>query len=206
MVTVSILDDPLLALRQSITTNSPPILASSTTPLGGNDPQPTIAQATHIQFNFGGSTRTYEFSTPTRFAPAPDADPVNLRSIYFTWLNKDASLPDYIAAVQQLNEELSGPGGAGGTVQNLAFAQKVELIAWLAGESDSSEYIKPIEGGAASVAVDPAVPAAAATQNGAVAGKAAGEVDPRLLEIYQGERLMGDHNTALRGSRPTVRT
>ncbi|KAF2196318.1 CDC73-domain-containing protein [Delitschia confertaspora ATCC 74209] len=202
MAAVPFLDDPLLALRQSITTSSPIILATSTTPRTASDPQPTIAQATHIQFTLNSQSRTFDFSTPTRFAPSDS--PVNLRSIYFTWLNKDASLPDYISAVQRLNEELSAPGGAGGSVLNLSFAQKVELIAWLAGESDSSEYIKPLDGAAASAAVASTADSSAVTApNGAAAAKGPRQVDPRLLEIYQNERSMGDHNTALRGSKPT---
>jgi parafibromin len=202
MTVHSPLDDPLLALRHSITTSTPPTLHKSDNPLP-DEPQPDIAQATHIRFtlnlNSGPSQRYYDFTTPTRFYTTAE-QPINLRSIYFTWLNKDASLPDYIAAVKKLNEELQGPGGAGGSVVNLAFAQKVELIAWLAGESDGSEYIKPLESNEAGD--NAAVSGARATQaGGAPGGRGGMHVDPRLLEIYQGERKMGDHNTALRGSK-----
>lgn len=203
MAVHSPLDDPLLALRHCITTNTPPTLHTSDNPLLPDEPQLQIAQATHIRFsatlNSRPDQRYYEFTTPTRFYTTAE-QPINLRSIYFTWLNKDASLPDYIAAVKKLNEELQAPGGAGGNVVNLAFAQKVELIAWLGGESNESEFIKPLEN---NVAGDSAagVSGAGATQAGVAPGRGGTQVDPRLLEIYQGERKMGDHNTALRGTK-----
>ena len=38
----------------------------------------------------------------------------------------------------------------------------------------------------------------------AVGGRVAKTIDPRLQEIYNGERRMGDRNTVLRGIKPTV--
>jgi parafibromin len=105
-----------------------------------------------------------------------------------------------------LNEEL--PGGAGGSVQNLSFAQKIEVVGWLSGETDVCESIAAIEGGketmdagdAAAIAGGKGVPM---QKTVTVGGQKL--VDARLLQIYDGERRMGDHNTALRGIKPVVR-
>lgn len=203
------LDDPLFNLRLSITSNNAPILAITADPSGPADTVTELSQATHISFNeptlHGAHHKTFEFSTPTRYAP--DDKPIDLRSIYFAWLNKDASVTDYVAAVQRLNEDL--PSGAGGSVVNLGFAHKVELISWLSGEVDTSDNIKPLESGAASAAAGDAAAIAGGKgvplQQGATAAAGQKMMDARLLQIYDGERRMGDHNTALRGSKPVVR-
>jgi parafibromin len=204
MATQSELDDPLYNLRLSITTSNPPILTNTPTPSGPSDAVADLAQATHIAFNKEAHHATFSITTPTRFAP--DDKPIDLRSIYFAWLNKDAQVTEYFAAVQRLNEEL--PSGAGGSVQNLSFAQKIELTSWLSGETDVSENITPLEGAAASAAAGDA--AAIAGGKGVPMQKTVmvgGQkmMDARLLQIYDGERRMGDHNTALRGTKPVVR-
>lgn len=110
-------------------------------------------------------------------------------------------------------------------MQNLVFVERLDLITWLEGASDESEYIKPLEGAAAAAAsaVDQAqasaniasgaaggvsavpsgAPGATAPSGGAQQGKTAKVVDPRLQEIYNGERKMGDRNSVLRGIKPT---
>ncbi|KAL1598620.1 accessory factor associated with RNA polymerase II [Paraconiothyrium brasiliense] len=200
------LDDPLFNLRLSITSNNTPILATTPNPLGPSDTVTELSQATHISFNeptlHGAHHKTFEFSIPTRYAP--NEKPIDLRSTYFAWLNKDASVTDYVAAVQRLNEDL--PGGAGGSVVNLGFAHKIELISWLSGEVDTSDNIKPLESGAASAAAGDAAAIAGGkgvpVQQGTTAAAGQKMMDARLLQIYDGERRMGDHNTALRGTKP----
>ncbi|KAF2125117.1 CDC73-domain-containing protein [Dothidotthia symphoricarpi CBS 119687] len=183
--------DPLCNLRLAIKASNDPILTTS-----DNAPAASLAHATHISFNFGDAHRSFDLTAPTRFAP--DSKPVDLRSCYFAWLNKDAAVPDYLAAVQLLNEEL--PGGAGGSVQNLTFAQKIELVAWLNGETESSDSIAAIDAGAASAAAGDA--AAIAGGKGVPVDRDGGKmVDGRLLQIYDGERRMGDHNSVLRGTK-----
>jgi parafibromin len=148
----------------------------------------------------------FALNTPTRFAP--DGKAVDLRSCYFAWLNKDASVTDYFAAVQTINEEL--PSGAGGSVQNLTFAQKIELIAWLSGETESSDSIAPIDEGALAAAAGDAAAIAGGKGvpvdggRGTKVGSAGKMVDARLLQIYDGERKMGDHNSVLRGTKNVV--
>ncbi|KAF2188622.1 CDC73-domain-containing protein [Zopfia rhizophila CBS 207.26] len=206
MATQAELEDPLSNLRRAIASSTSPILTTSPDPTSAADTVTDLALATHISFNFDSQHKTFDLATPTRFAPTDQ--PVTLRSIYFAWLNKDASLPDYISAVQRLNEDL--PSGAGGSVQNLAFAQKVELIAWLSGEAETSEFITPLDGAAtaaqaeSSAAIASGAKGVPAAQNGAAAsGNGLRQADPRLMEIYQGERKMGDHNSILRGTKPT---
>jgi parafibromin len=123
--------------------------------------------------------------------------PVDLRSIYFAWLNKDASAPDYIAFSQKFNEQLSAPGAAGGTVKNLVFAERLDLNSWLGGLQDDSEYIGPLEGAAQAASTDVISP------TGDVVAKRARVVDERLLEIYQGERRILDRASVLHGIKPT---
>ncbi|KAJ4291896.1 accessory factor associated with RNA polymerase II [Kalmusia sp. IMI 367209] len=196
------LDDPLSNLRLSITSSTPPILATTANPSATSDTVTELSQATYISFNAPNHHKTFDITVPTRYAPGDK--PIDLRSIYFAWLNKDASVTEYFAAVQQLNEEL--PGGAGGSVVNLSFAQKIELMSWLSGEVDVSEDIKPVEGAAASAAAGDAAAIAGGkgvpVQKGTAAAGGQKMVDARLLQIYDGERRMGDHNTALRGSKP----
>ncbi|KAF2743445.1 RNA polymerase II accessory factor [Sporormia fimetaria CBS 119925] len=192
------IDDALYNLRLSISRNTKPTLSTSENPL---DVTESLAQATHITFNNGTQHKTFSLASPTRFAPGDQ--PVDLRSMYFAWLNKDSLVPDYIVATQHLNEEL--PSGAGGSVQHLAFGQRVDALGWLRGEENTGEYIKPLEG--AGLTVDAEKSAAIASgQAGGVAVDKGGDTqklaDERLLQIYDGERKMGDHNTILRGTKP----
>ncbi|OAL47909.1 CDC73-domain-containing protein [Pyrenochaeta sp. DS3sAY3a] len=194
-------EDPLYNLRLSIKAGAIPILSTSATPTPA-DTVNQLALATHITFNPEDSVhRTFDLTTATRFAP--NGKEVDLRSCYFGWLKKDDSVKDYIDAVQSLNEEL--PSGAGGSVQNLPFAQRIELIAWLSGDTESSDSIAAIDGDAATAAAGDA--AAIAGGKGVpidrqIRSVAGGKmVDARLLQIYDGERSMGDHNSVLRGTK-----
>ncbi|KAL6710913.1 accessory factor associated with RNA polymerase II [Coniothyrium glycines] len=194
-------EDPLYNLRLSVKASASPILTTSADPSPA-DTVTELALATHISFNTAdGAHRTFSLTSPTRFAP--DGKPVDLRSCYFAWLNKDASVTDYFAAVQTLNEEL--PSGAGGSVQNLTFAQKIELIAWLNGETESSDSIAAVDSGALATAAGTA--AAIAGGKGVPVDRniqsigGGQSVDARLLQIYGGERRMGDHNSVLRGTK-----
>jgi parafibromin len=198
--------DALYNLRLSIKASATPILTTSAEPTPA-DTVADLALATHISFNTDGNHRTFALNTPTRFAP--DGKAVDLRSCYFAWLNKDASVTDYFAAVQTLNEEL--PSGAGGSVQNLTFAQKIELIAWLSGETESSDSIAAVDGGALTAAAGDAAAIAGGKGVPIDGGRGVKQVgggkmvDARLLQIYDGERKMGDHNSVLRGTKNVVR-
>lgn len=192
--------DPLTSLRRSIASNNPPIATTSSTPTEVTDGTDDLAIATHLQFP-EPDAQIFSLEIPTRFISSDK--PVDLRSIYFAWQKKDVAIPDYIAATQQLNDELAGKA----TVQNLVFVERLNLITWLEGASEESEYIKVSDADSAARSAQVASGAAGGVSTipssaaGARAGKA---IDPRLQEIYNGERRMGDRNSILRGIKPTV--
>jgi parafibromin len=106
------------------------------------------------------------------------------------------AIPEYNASVAKLNDNLSGGG-----VHQFAFVERLELISWLEGASEESEYIKaPGDRDGSSAAASAALRDAPAAS--ARAGR--GALDPRLAQIYRGERKTGDRNTVLRGIKPTV--
>lgn len=190
--------DPLLLLRQSIASGSAIIPTASPEPSAA---EANLSQATHLQF-----THPDPISIPidgeTRFVS--NDRPVDLRSIYFAWLNREVAIPEYNASATKLNEELAGAA----TVHKFAFVERLDLITWLEGASEESEYIQPLAGEKDSAAA--AVATAAALKGSAVPASAAaragrGTLDPRLAQIYSGERRMGDRNSVLRGILPTVR-
>lgn len=189
--------DPLLLLRKAISSSQPFVPSASDDP--GADESP-LAQATHLQFSSQGIALAID--TPTRFIS--NDKPVDLRSIYFAWLNRELAIPEYNASATTLNDQLAAAGSTG-KVQNLGFIERLDLITWLEGASEESEYIKPVAGDAdaAGAGAAPAFkPGAASTAAQARAGK--GTLDPRLASVYDGERRMGDRNTVLRGIKPTV--
>lgn len=199
--------DPLSSLRHSIASDHSPVPTTSSSDLTADSRTDNLALATHLHFT-GPDAHFISLDTPTRFLSS--GIPVDLRSIFFAWQKKDVNIPDYIASAQALGDDLAATDGAEGRrVQNLVFVERLDLITWLEGASDESEYIRPIEGDNLAAAKSAqvasgqaggvsAVPSGAATRGGK-------QVDPRLQEIYNLERRMGDRNSILRGIKPTVR-
>jgi parafibromin len=202
--------DPLTLLRKAIASHALPTPATSSEITSGADADLSLTKATYLHFpvSTASTQKVFDLNTPTRFLSSDK--PVDLRSIYFAWLKKDVAIPEYIAAANTLNTELSGAGGLGVKVQNLVFVERLELITWLEGGSDESEYIKPLqtEGGAQQSSA--AAQVAAGTVGGVIpvhSGHVSGpgrELDPRLRVIYDGERKIGDRNSILRGIKQTV--
>ena len=197
--------DPLLRLRQSITTASPPILTISDSSEARTD---DLALATHLFFESPTPT-SYPLSTLTRFISSEKA--VDLRSIWFAWEHKEDPIPKYISSAQALNDALAGSQeNAEARVQNLVFVERLDLITWLEGSSDDSEYIKPLEADSAAAQAAAGVgPTSAAAGTGAAAAGTSGvriarNGNPVLQAIYNNERRLGDRNTILRGIKPTV--
>ncbi|KAL8741908.1 MAG: hypothetical protein Q9190_005532, partial [Brigantiaea leucoxantha] len=192
--------DPLLFLRRSIISNKPPITTTSADLSA--EAVDNLAVATHLQFK--ESSHSFTLDTPTRFISSDK--PVDLRSIYFAWQKQDVAIPEYIASAQQLNEELATRDGSA-KVQNLVFVERLDLITWLQGASEESEYIKGLDtddSAARSAQLASGAVGGVSTVPSSAAGARAGKtVDPRLQEIYNGERRMGDRNTVLRGIKPT---
>lgn len=192
--------DPLLLLRQAIGAGNPFIPSASADAAAAEVP---LAEASHLQFSSQAISLPIE--APTRFVSSDK--PVDLRSIYFAWLNRELAIPEYNASSTTLNDALA-LNAVAGKVQNLGFIERLDLITWLEGASEESEYIKPLAGDAESGA-GAAGGAATATKAGAASGTAQarsgkGSLDPRLASVYDGERKMGDRNTVLRGVKPTV--
>jgi parafibromin len=245
--------DPLLSLRRAIASQSLPVSTTSAdlpslnedgSSSSGNTTD-NLALATHLYFT-QPIPQTIPLNAPTRFVSTTTGDntPVNLRSIFFAWQKKDVAIPEYIASAQELNEALQQRGQEGDQVQNLVFVERLDLITWLEGASDESEYITPLEtldttgaivgagvaaaGTAVAGAVGVQLPGQAAAASAQIVASGAGVpivpsgavsaslthagpggrltklVDPRLQEIYNGERKMGDRNTVLRGIKATV--
>ncbi|KJZ77954.1 hypothetical protein HIM_02591 [Hirsutella minnesotensis 3608] len=165
-----------------------------------SSPQARLARRPHLSLSLCPSWQL-ALDAPTRFVSSER--PVDLRSIYFAWLNRELAIPEYNASATTLNDELAG-GGSGAKVQNLGFIERLDLITWLEGASEESEYIRPLAGDAVGAAAGTALEA----KTGAVAGAAKaragkGTMDPRLASVYDAERRMGDRNTVLRGIKPT---
>ncbi|PGH17833.1 hypothetical protein AJ80_04656 [Polytolypa hystricis UAMH7299] len=237
------ISDPLLSLRRALTSaHAPPVLTTSPSiSTAANSTTTDLTTATHLYVSHP-LPQTIPLDTPTRFVSAASGNkPIDLRSIYFAWQKKDVAIPEYIAEAQAINEKVGQDETK--KVLNLVFVERLDLITWLEGASEESEYIKPLEGvsagaalaGAADVAASATMTAATATARAAedsakVASGAAGGVptipsagaggaqtvagsqsggrvakvvDPRLQEIYNGERKMGDRNSVLRGIKPT---
>ena len=219
--------DSLLLLRSTLLSSAPPILTTSDDPtLAGSQGTDSLVTATHLYFPSSPSSVSpvpicLPLTTVTRFKSQTPEPPisVDLRSIYFAWLQKDETVPQYISRAAELDKELP----EGQKLRNLVFVERIELIAWLEGasdEQDGSEFIAPLKSDdlgtgdiaakAANVASGAAGSGGPAVLGGSVAATAAGGrpikvIDARLQEIYNGERKMGDRNTVLRGIKPTVR-
>lgn len=126
-----------------------------------------------------------------------DGSLVQLRIIVHCWMNKDSSAADYLADCQ--NKQLT----------NVSFLQRTDLINWLSGNTESSQYLKaPGQKGETSDKVD--------IENKTLAGELStvksttsaslendSEVsDPVVVETMKHERILVDHNSALRGAKP----
>lgn len=205
--------DALQLLRTSIAKSKPPVLTKTSDPaLAEANQTDSFVEATHLYFTHP-SPLCIPLDTTTRFTSThPDTAQVDLRSIFFAWSRKDDTVPEYIALAAELGKQLP----EGNRLRHLIFVERLDLITWLEGASEESEYIKPVEDGsaagdAASKAVDvvggTAVPTVSGTGVGVtqtVGGRPIKVIDARLQLIYNGERRMGDHNSVLRGIKPTV--
>ena len=197
--------DPLTSLRQAIASSQAPTATTSPAPPSPETTTSNLGVATHLHFTVP-EAHSIPLDAPTRFISSDT--PVTLRSIFFAWQKKDVEIKDYIASAQELNDSLGGSDGAGAAskVQNLVFVERLDLITWLEGASDESEYIKGLEtDGSAGRSAQLASGAAGGVDR--VPSGAAGrqkQIDPRLQEIYNLERRMGDRNSVLRGIKPTV--
>ncbi|RPA90876.1 CDC73-domain-containing protein [Choiromyces venosus 120613-1] len=208
--------DPLSLLRLSISQSSPPSLSHTPNPPPQGASPVILASASYLIF----PSAEFPLWTKTRFHKT-SGESVDLRSIYFAWLHREDTIPDYITKAQNLGD---------GVVTNLAFLERLELVTWLEGGQEESDFIKPLASTAASTSASAGAHAASAAPGSGATGAAAvggqgvqstpggsakiggssaaltGKVrvtDPRLLEIYSYERVLSNRNTFLRGIKPT---
>src|ERR1700722_8436417 len=176
--------DPLLLLRNSIALDAPCIPTTTVDTSTASSVDLSLATASFLQFP--SASVSIPLTTPTRFISSNK--PVDLRSIYFAWLKRETAIPEYNASALSLNAELAAEDGAGGEVQNLAFVERLDLITWLEGASEGSEYIKPLasdtSGAAASAQVLSGAAGGIAPATSGAAGRQGKTIDPRLAEIY----------------------
>ncbi|KAK4126166.1 CDC73-domain-containing protein [Parathielavia appendiculata] len=188
-------EDPLLLLRQSIAADGK--IIPTTSP--DSSEEAPLSKATHLVFTH--PTRiAVPIDAPTRFT-STEGKAVDVRSIYFAWLNRDFAIPEYNAVATKLNEEMAGATA----VHMFAFVERLVLFTFLEGAQEESEFIKPLPGDK-DVATGVGAAAAGVTLKAAPAAlgrSGRGTLDPRLAQIYNGERRMGDRNTILRGIKPT---
>lgn len=198
--------DPLWLLRQSVTSKNPcvPTIAEDVTAASSVDL--SLAKAKYMLFTYPVQI-SIPLSTPTRFVS--DNKAVDLRSVYLAWNQRNCAIPEYNAIALALATDLKADGGAGGEVQTLSFVERLDLATWLEGETEESEYIKPLAED--TISAGAAAKVAAGTKGGIApvtssSGTPRGtkSIDPRLAEIYNGERKTGDRNSVLRGIKPTV--
>ncbi|KAL2135969.1 hypothetical protein VTI74DRAFT_6018 [Chaetomium olivicolor] len=186
-------DDPLLLMRQSIAAGSKIIPTTS----ADSSEEAPLSKATHLVFS--QPTRiAVPIDAPTRFT-STEGKTIDLRSIYFAWLNRDYAIPEYNAIATKLNDEMAGSAA----VHMFAFVERLVLFTFLEGASEESEFIKPLPGDKDTATGAVATGAALKIAPTAVGRSGRGTLDPRLAQIYNGERRMGDRNIVLRGIKPT---
>lgn len=106
--------------------------------------------------------------------------PITLRTVYNCWIHKDSSAAEYLADCQAKG------------LTNISFLQRTDLINWLSGQSESSQFI--------SVAGKDHEK----SESAVVKEKEEDTIkDPVLQEALAHERVLLDHNSCLRGTKPT---
>lgn len=174
--------DPLTALRDAIKTD-----AAITV---DND---NLAEATAL--SVGSSS--FPLSTKTRVV-IDDAEQ-DLRAVYACWKLANENIAQYVVFCNSNG------------VVHFPFLQRSDVIKWLKGEADNVDVIK---GGSDSSSAAGASATGAADASGAAGGAGSGaadadamdvdeEEDPRLATILKNEVAPFNHNTMLRGVKPT---
>lgn len=100
-----------------------------------------------------------------------------LRVVIHCWLHRNSNAADYLADCEAKH------------IANVSFLQRNDLIQWLSGQSETSQYISTASGNADK--------AAEKTSNAHVATVS------KDSEVFEHERVLLDHNSSLRGLKPT---
>ncbi|SCU90303.1 LAME_0E07954g1_1 [Lachancea meyersii CBS 8951] len=111
-----------------------------------------------------------------------DGNNVPLKVVLHCWQHRDSSAADYLADCQTKK------------LINISFLQRMDLIAWLSGETESSQFVNAEETKVAETVAENLAGAPSA---------ATAASDPVLQEALAHEKELLDHNSSLRGSKPT---
>ncbi|KAF8244819.1 CDC73-domain-containing protein [Wilcoxina mikolae CBS 423.85] len=178
--------DALLLLRASVANGLSPSLS----------PTDSLDTATELSFSplppLTHAPTSIPLSTLTRFIK--DNAAVDLRSIFFAWQQRETTITEYIASAQLLG------------VTHLGFIERLELVTFVDGGPEESDHIRPLPRGAPVAVVQQQHQQPAKQQQQQQSQQLAAKVratDPRLLEIYAGERVVTNRNVMLRGIKPT---
>ncbi|CDO93521.1 unnamed protein product [Kluyveromyces dobzhanskii CBS 2104] len=109
---------------------------------------------------------------------------VPLRVVIHCWLHRESSAADYLADCQLRN------------LPNVSFLHRNDLIQWLSGESETSQYVNTGDKKAEAVKDSGLQSGQAASGNNVLSSGVEGEFFPH-------ERAPLDHNSSLRGTKPT---
>ncbi|KAL3231487.1 Cell division control protein 73 [Nakaseomyces bracarensis] len=144
-----------------------------------------ISTASRIKFE----GEELDLGSETEFSV--DGKPVDLRVIIQCWIHRDDSAAEYLADCQEKK------------LTNISFLQRNDLLKWLSGESETSEYMdvsqsKPQDNSQ----TDGNSLATAGNSDAAANSQDSGAADPILEESKMKERVLLDHNSMLHGSKP----
>ncbi len=117
--------DALLLLKSSIAASKPPVLTkTSDTTTAEENQTSSFVEATHLYFSYPAAL-CLPLDAKTRFTSTnPETTQVDLRSIFFAWLQKDVTVPEYIALAAELDKELP----EGQKLKKLIFVERLDLI------------------------------------------------------------------------------
>lgn len=132
-----------------------------------------------------------------------DGTGIPLRVVIHCWLHKDSSAADYLADCQ--NKQLS----------NVSFLQRTDLLNWLSGATEVSQYVKlsnSVKEGEDNISAnDDKTPkeietkvSNAQSEGNKTTGETSNvnsELDPVVADASSHERVLLDHNSSLRGSK-----
>lgn len=161
-------DYKLQVLREHLSKNQPVTLLDDQ----GKETQDIIA-AKKLSLN----NQEFSLDQPTDFII--DNASIPLRVILHCWLHRDSSAADYLADCQEKQ------------LTNISFLQRTDLINWLSGSSETSQYI--------STGKQEGEETGSSTADAAVSTTK----DLLLEQTLDHERVLLDHNSSLRGFKPT---
>lgn len=131
-----------------------------------------------------------------------DGNNVPLRIIIHCWLHRNSNAADYLADCQAKN------------MINISFLQRNDLIRWLTGESDSSQYLESSKDDNLQDDIKVESEANRMSENHDstarfdqtparnIASSNMQSKDPILVKTLSNERTLLDHNSSLRGNKP----